>query len=231
MPHRRPRAGRKALGHGFGGSGGVDPGPEQGRQAAGFHLKQGLLFAQKSFVDQVHRDPHRRLRGALAVAGLKEVEPAPLHRELEILHVTEMTLQPLGHLDELGVKRRLLLLEPGQRLGGADPGHHVLPLGIAEVLAVELLGPGGGIAGKTHPGPGIVAQVAEDHRLHVDRGTEVVGDAVVAAVDPGAGIVPALEDRPHRPLQLPPGVLGEFPAGFPNQGLVASGHLGQRLGG
>ena len=41
---------------------------------------------------------------------------------------------------------------------------------------------GGGVAGERDAGAGVVALVAEHHRLDVDRGAEVVGDVLHAAV-------------------------------------------------
>ena len=70
----------------------------------------------------------------------------------------------------------LLELGPGPRLdiasssfqGVADPGHHVLTLGVDQVVAV-----GGGVAvgrvaGEGDPGAGVLALVAEHHGLDVD---------------------------------------------------------------
>src|SRR5208282_4071756 len=45
------------------------------------------------------------------------------------------------------------------------------------------------------PGRAIVAQVAEDHRLHGHRGTPVSGDIVELAISIRALVVPRAEDR------------------------------------
>ena len=44
---------------------------------------------------------------------------------------------------------------------------------------------------KPTPVPRVVVAVAEHHRLHVDRGAEVVADALADAVGDGPGAVPA----------------------------------------
>ena len=64
----------------------------------------------------------------------------------------------------------------------ADAGDHVFALRVFEELAVEGLLAGGGVAGEADAGGGGVAQVAEDHGLHVDGGAEIVGDLVHLAV-------------------------------------------------
>src|SRR6059036_218916 len=58
-------------------------------------------------------------------------------------------------------------------------------------------------------GTGVVPHVAVDHRDHVHRGTQIVGDAVHPAVIHGPARAPALEDRRDRPPQLDRGILGE----------------------
>ena len=75
-------------------------------------------------------------------------------------------------------------------LGVADAGHHVLALGVDQEVAVGPVLAGGGVAGEADAGAGVVVAVAEHHRLHVDRGAEVVADALADAVGDGPGAVP-----------------------------------------
>ena len=60
----------------------------------------------------------------------------------------------------------------------ADAGDDVLALRVREPLAVELLLARRRIARERDAGRAVVAEVAEDHRLHVARGAPVVGDVV-----------------------------------------------------
>ena len=94
--------------------------------------------------------------------------------------------------EELGVDRRERVGHGGQREGGADAGHDVLALGVDEEVAVGAGRAGGRVAGEGHAGARAVVAVAEHHRLHVDRGAEVVGDALAAAVGLGPGRLPRL---------------------------------------
>ena len=103
-------------------------------------------------------------------------------------------------------------MELGDGGGGAHAGHHVLALGVDEVLAEEGLLAGGGVAGEGHAGAGAIAGVAEDHGLDVDGGAPVVGDLVHAAVDIGAGVVPGTEHGLDGLHELDLGVLGELHA-------------------
>ena len=72
---------------------------------------------------------------------------------------------------------------------------------------------GGGVARHGDAGGGVVADVAEDHRLDVDRGAEVVGDAGGVAVVDRALAVPGAEDGLSRQFELLVGVGGELLAG------------------
>ena len=114
-------------------------------------------------------------------------------------------------VEQLVVRRLVDALEVGQRDGVADAGDDVLALRVLQVVAVDALGAGGGVAGEGHPGAGVVAEVAEDHRAHVDRGAEVGGDALLAAVEDGALGVPGPEDRQHGQVELLARVLREGP--------------------
>ncbi|CAM5485056.1 hypothetical protein SPURM210S_06694 [Streptomyces purpurascens] len=63
---------------------------------------------------------------------------------------------------------------------------------------------------KATPVPESGPQVAEDHRLDVHRGAEVVWDVFAAAVDAGTFAVPGAEDRADGPVELFEGVLREL---------------------
>ena len=78
-----------------------------------------------------------------------------------------------------------------------------------EELADQLLLAGGGVAGERNAGAGVIAQVAEDHQLNVDRGAPGVGDVVHAAIDIGAGVVPGAEHGLDGAHELLLGIGGE----------------------
>src|SRR5208337_3245318 len=60
----------------------------------------------------------------------------------------------------------------------ADARHPVLALRVRQILAVDALFAGGGVAGEGDAGGAVIAQVAEHHRLDGDRGAPIVGDVV-----------------------------------------------------
>src|SRR5205814_7143975 len=60
-------------------------------------------------------------------------------------------------------------------------------------LAVELLRAVRRIARERDARPGLVARVAVDHRLHVDRGAPLGGDVVLPPIDDGAVVHPRTE--------------------------------------
>ena len=98
---------------------------------------------------------------------------------------------------------------------GADAGDHVLALRVHQVFAEEDLFAGRGIAGKADAGAGVLAHVAEDHALHVDRGAEPVVDVVDAAIGLGAVAIPTAEDGVAGLHQLLQRLLGKsLPVSF-----------------
>ena len=120
--------------------------------------------------------------GPLAGPGLEHVEGAVLHRELDVLHLLVVRLELLADGHELLVDLGHLLLEPADRLGGADAGDDVLALGVDQVVAVEDVLAGVRVAGEGDAGARVVPHVAEDHRLDVDGGPLQAGDPLDPAV-------------------------------------------------
>ena len=102
----------------------------------------------------------------------------------------------------------------GERDRVADAGHHVLALGVLQVVAVDALVAGGGVAGEGDAGARVGAQVAEDHRADVDGGAQVARDALLSAVELRAVGVPGVEDRVDGEVHLLARVLREVPAGL-----------------
>src|SRR5439155_14004950 len=88
------------------------------------------------------------------------------------------------------------------RARGAHAGHHVLPLRVRQVLAVERVLAGGRIAREADAGARRLAQVAEHHRLDVHRRAQIVRDAVLAAVVDGPVVGPRTEHRVARAPEL-----------------------------
>ncbi len=133
-----------------------------------------------------------------------------LDGELQILHVAVVLLHLVGDGHELLIDLGGVTFQGGDLAGSTDAGDDVLPLRVQQILAVELLFAGGGIAGEGHAGAGVVAGVAEDHRLHINRSAQVVGDALIVAVVDGALVVPTGKDRLNGQAQLRVGVRWEL---------------------
>jgi hypothetical protein len=230
-----------AVGHPFDGLVGIEDGPAHGRAGRGVqavddlggaleglgveggaeelvhHARldppDGLLFRDDPLLDHVDGDLHGGRRGSLRRARLEHVEAAPLDRELEVLDVAVVMLQAVGDPLELVVDGGHRHAQLGDGLRGSNAGHHVLALGVGEVLAEEMLLAGVRVAGEGHPGPRVVAHVAEDHGHDVDGSAQVVGDLVVLAIVAGALPEPGGEDGLDGQVKLLVGVLGEVAAG------------------
>ncbi|OQB31917.1 MAG: hypothetical protein BWY09_02898 [Candidatus Hydrogenedentes bacterium ADurb.Bin179] len=80
-----------------------------------------------------------------------------------------------------------------QRGRGADARDHVFALRIDQPFAVKLVHARCGIARERHARRGGFAQVAEHHRLHINRRAPFMGNAFNTAVGNGALTVPGLE--------------------------------------
>ena len=160
--------------------------------------------------------PQRGRAGALADAGLQHPQLALLDGELGVAHVAVVPLEAVEDVHQLGVDRRELGLQRVEVLGVADAGDDVLALRVDEEVAVRLVLAGGRVAGEADAGAAVVVAVAEHHRLHVDRGAEVVADPLADAVGDRAGAVPAAEHGLDRAAQLLRRVLRERLAGVPS---------------
>ena len=123
------------------------------------------------------------------------------------------------------------LLEFADVQRGADAGDDVFALRVHQVLAEEDLLAGGGIAREADAGAGVLAEVAEDHGLHVDGGAQPVVDVVDAAIGLGAIVLPAAEHGVARLHELIERVLREVLAGlFLDELLVLGDDVLQRFG-
>ena len=167
---------------------------EQLVQVLGRDTLDRLVLRDQTLLDQLHGDTHGRRAGALRAARLQHVQLAALERELDVLHVPEVLLQPRGDarelFEDLGEPPAIHLRD---RLWRARAGDDVLALGVHEEIAVQDVLPAAAISCEGDAGAAVVAHVAVHHRHHVHRGAERVGNAVDLAVIHGAARVPAAE--------------------------------------
>ena len=119
----------------------------------------------------------------------------------------------LANVFQFGKGLRHLLLELRHRFGRAHAGHDVFALGVDQKFAVEHFFAGRRIARERHAGSGVLAGVAVNHRLHVDRGSPFGRDVVFAAIDNRAVVHPGTEHGADRAPELLPRILRKFLAG------------------
>lgn len=93
-------------------------------------------------------------------------------------------------------------LEVGDGLGVSDAGDNVLALGVHQKVPVELLGAVSRVARKGDAGRRGLPLVAKGHGLDVDGGAELVGNAMLLAVDAGTLVHPAAKDGLDSKAQL-----------------------------
>ncbi len=161
-----------------------------------------VLRRDQLFGDEIGRDDHCGEAGPLAAARLQHEQPLVLDRELEILDVLVVLLEPRGDLAQLLVRLRHHLLELADRLRRADAGDDVLALRVDEELTVELLRAGRRVAREADAGARAIAGVAEHHHLHVHGGADVIGDVVDTAVFDRARVHPRPEHGVARHREL-----------------------------
>ena len=181
---------------------GVELRVKQGVEVARVDHQNRLLLVDHTLVHEVAGDLESGGSGALTVAALEHIEFAVLDGELHILHIAVVILERLADVDELLVGVGELLFHLGDGHRGTNAGDDVLALRVGQELAHQFLFAGRGVAGEGDAGAGVVVQVTEDHRHHVDGGAPGVGDVVVAAIDVGAGVVPGTEDGADRGVEL-----------------------------
>ncbi len=193
---------------------GVEPGEHQPGQLLAGDPAERLVLIDQALVDELHGDAEGGRGGALADPRLQHPQLAALDGELDVAQVAVVVLQRQHDLHELVVGGLVDALQVLQRDGVPDPGDHVLALGVLQVVAVDALGAGAGVAGEGHAGARVHAEVAEHHRDHVHRGAQVGGDALLAAVEDRAGRVPGVEHGLDGQVHLLTGVLREVPPGL-----------------
>ena len=142
---------------------------------------------------------------------LQQPQLAALDGELDVAQVAVVGLQPAHRLAAARRTRlRVEQLELGERQRVADARDDVLALRVRQVVAVDAGLARGRVAREADPGARRLAEVAEHHAHHVDRGAQVVRDALAPAVEPGAVGVPRAEDRLDRQVELLARVLREL---------------------
>ena len=173
-----------------------------------------LLARDEPLVDHLRRDAKRGGGRALARARLQDVQRPLLDRELDVLQIAVVRLEPVERLDELLEGLRHVLAHALDRLRRADSRDDVLALRVREELAIESPLAGRGVAGEAHARAGGVASVSEDHLDDVDGGAEVVRDVVRAPIHPRARSVPGVEDGAIGAAQLVVGIVRKRVSGL-----------------
>ena len=176
------------------------------------HTKHCFALVDHAFFLHLDRHAQRGGSSALADTSLQHEQPALLDRELDVAHVAEVLLELVHHLEQARVRIGELVGHVGQRFGDADAGDDVFALRVLEEVAVRRVLARRRVARERDTSSGIVTLVAEHHRLHVDRGSEVVGDPLETAVIARALAVPRLEHRFDRVAKLRQRIVRELDA-------------------
>lgn len=204
LAHGGTGAGIKTAGESLVLLGGVELWVQELVELRGIDAAHSLIAGDQTLLGHLDGDAQGGGGSSLAHAGLEHPELALLDGELNVAHVAIVILERQEHALELltcGLKARRGL-KVGDGLGVADTGDDVLALGVYQKVAVELLSAIGRVARKGDTGRRGLALVAKGHGLHVDGGAELVGDAVLFAVDAGTLVHPAAKDGLDGKAQL-----------------------------
>ena len=164
-------------------------------------LKSGLL-GDEALVDHVDGNVHSGETGALTVAGLQHPELTFFNRELDVLHILEMFFENRADLEKLLVAGRQVLGHLLDWLRSPNTGNDVLTLGIDEILAVENVLAGGGVASESNTSSGSLSGIPEDHCLDVHSRSPFYGNAILLAIDLCAVVLPGREDSVNSATEL-----------------------------
>ena len=104
---------------------------------------------------------------------------------------------------------RVAMREVVERHGVADAGDDVFALCVGQVVAVGAGAPVAGSRVNATPVPLSSPRLPNTIDHHVDGRAEVVGDRLLASVEPGAVAVPRSEDGQHCVIELVERVLRE----------------------
>ena len=154
------------------------------------HTPHRFIHVDDPLIDELDSNSEGCRSGPLAHARLQHPQSSPFHRELDVAQVLIVQFQAPHDVEEFVVGLGITLAECRERKCVANARHHILTLGVREVVAVDTGGSRAGIAGECHSGPRPLAQIAECHDLHIDCGAEIVRDTLSAAIEPGPIGVP-----------------------------------------
>ena len=183
---------------------------QQSVKLLGLDSQYGFLFVYSALFHHIYGYFERGDGGTLAVARLEHIKLASFDCELHVLHIPVMVFEDFADADKLFVNRLVLLFELSYGLRSTDTRHDVLALRVHQILAEQLLFARCGIARKGNTRSRVLAHVAENHRLHVDRRSPIGGNVVHPSVINCSRVVPAAEHRKNRLYELLLGVLGKF---------------------
>ena len=193
-------------------------------ELVGADAEHHLFIADEALVGHVKRHVQCSHTSTLANTALQHIQLTVLDGELNVQHILVVLLQDFSNLTQLSIDTRHQLLQRRhisvlvvlglliQRTGGANTGHDILALSVDQPLAIELVLASGRVAGEGHTGGAIVAHVAEDHGLHVDGGTPIVGNTLNGTIADSLLTVPRFEHSLDSTFHLGLGIVGEFGA-------------------
>ena len=210
LSRRCPGRSGQSLGQHIAFSRGIEGGVQELIELFWFHAQHGFSPGNQSFFDHVNSNLDGGGGGAFATSGLQHPEFALLHGKFDVLHVSivlfESLIDAFEGLIGFGKSARQAIYG----FGRANTRDHVFALCIGEKFAVKYVFTCGGVARKCNACGAVIAHVAIDHGLYVDRRSPISGDIVQTSIDDGAIRLPGAKYCANTTPELLNGIGGEI---------------------
>ena len=151
---------------------------------------ESCVYVDQPFSNEIDGDADCGMRSKLGRARLQEKELSTLDGELDVLNILAGALEGLRRDEQGCVSLRQFIRERRQRLRRELSRHDIFTLRPRKVFSVGRRVAGQRITREKDASARAGVEIAEHHRLDRHRCPEIVGDAVVLAIAPGAAGVP-----------------------------------------
>ena len=179
-------------------------------ELVGFNPENGFVCSDEAFINHVERDAHCGAAGAFAVARLQKVKLPLLDGKFEVLHVAVVLFEQASGRTKLLIDPGHQLLQFRKRTRRSNSSNYLFALRICQKLSVEFFLASCRITSKADTCGAGLAEVAEDHLLNIDGGTEIIGDIRDSTVLSRTFVIPGTEHCIACLFKLYVGILREF---------------------
>ncbi len=160
------------------------------------NARDSLVARNKTLIDHLDGNLECSSCRALTHTSLKHPQLALLNSELNVAHIAVMILERNKDLLKFASStlQAFSVLKVGDGLGITNTGNNVFALSIYQEVTIKLACTISRVTRKGNACGRGITLVAKDHNLYVNRGTKIVRDSMLLAIQDGALIHPAAKD-------------------------------------